>query len=187
MVIGRFRILALVLIAASAHDARAQVDIAAVRATKQLEALRIDEPIVIDGELDEPAWMHAQVGRDFYQQEPDAGALTTEPSEIRFLYDDDALYFAGTFFDSDPRGPIVDELALIEALRAGTIAGAGLDVFEQEPIAADNPLLNMDNVLLAPHSLCWTDECFDHMAREGLGCIVDFAQGKTPKSIVKPG
>ena len=85
------------------------------------------------------------------------------------------------------RGPIVDELALIDALRTGTIAGAGLDVFEQEPIAADNPLLNMDNVLLAPHSLCWTDECFDHMAREGLGCIVDFAQGKQPKSIVKPG
>ncbi len=82
------------------------------------------------------------------------------------------------------RGPVVDELALIAALRDGTIAGAGLDVFEQEPIAPDNPLLGMDNVLLAPHSLCWTDECFDHMAREGLGCIVDFAQGKRPRSVV---
>ena len=84
------------------------------------------------------------------------------------------------------RGPIVDELALIEALRQGILAGAGLDVFEQEPIAPDNPLLTMDNVLLAPHSLCWTDECFDHMAREGLGCIVDFTQGKRPKSVVNP-
>ena len=75
---------------------------------------------------------------------------------------------------------------MIKALREGTIAGAGLDVFEQEPIASDNPLLSMDNVLLAPHSLCWTDECFDHMAREGLGCIVDFARGKRPKSVVNP-
>jgi phosphoglycerate dehydrogenase-like enzyme len=82
------------------------------------------------------------------------------------------------------RGPVVDEAALISALRDGTIAGAGLDVFEQEPVAPDNPLLGMDNVLLAPHSLCWTDECFDHMAREGLGCIVDFAQGKRPRSVV---
>jgi len=84
------------------------------------------------------------------------------------------------------RGPIVDEVALIDALRRGIIAGAGLDVFEQEPIAPDNPLLTMDNVLLTPHSLCWTDECFDHMAREGLGCIVDFAQGKRPQSVVSP-
>jgi hypothetical protein len=126
---GRFRILALVFIAASVHDARAQVDIGAVRATKQLEALRIDEPIVIDGELSEPAWMRAQVGRDFYQQEPDAGALTTEPSEIRFLYDDEALYFAGTFFDSDPRGPIVDELKRDFDGRNGDIIGVSLDTF----------------------------------------------------------
>jgi D-3-phosphoglycerate dehydrogenase len=82
---------------------------------------------------------------------------------------------------------VADEAALIAALKSGTIAGAGLDVFEQEPVAQDNPLLGMDQVILTPHALCWTDECFDAIAREGLGCIVDFAQGRTPKSVVRTG
>ncbi len=50
------------------------------------------------------------------------------------------------------RGPVVDEVALIEALREGKIAGAALDVFEVEPLPADSPLLHMDSVLLAPHN-----------------------------------
>lgn len=49
------------------------------------------------------------------------------------------------------RGPVVDETALIEALEEGRIAGAGLDVFEQEPVDPDNPLLKMDNVVVTPH------------------------------------
>ena len=88
------------------------------------------------------------------------------------------------YFINLSRGPIVDEPALIAALQAGTIAGAGLDVFEREPVAPDNPLLKMDNVLLTPHALCWTDECFDNIAREGLGCIVEFAHGRVPKSVI---
>jgi D-3-phosphoglycerate dehydrogenase len=88
------------------------------------------------------------------------------------------------YFINLSRGPIADEAALIAALRRGTIAGAGLDVFEQEPVAPDNPLLAMANVLVTPHALCWTDECFDAIAREGLGAIVDFAHGRTPKSVV---
>jgi phosphoglycerate dehydrogenase-like enzyme len=90
------------------------------------------------------------------------------------------------YFVNMARGPIADEAALINALRTGQIAGAGIDVFEQEPTSTDNPLLSMSNVLLAPHALCWTDECFDAIAREGLGCMVDFANGRTPKSVVKP-
>ncbi len=48
----------------------------------------------------------------------------------------------------------------------------------------DNPLLTMDNVLLTPHALCWTDECFDAIAREGLACVVDMAHGRVPKSVI---
>ena len=91
------------------------------------------------------------------------------------------------FFVNLSRGPIADERALIAALRDRVIAGAGIDVYEQEPVAPDNPLLAMDNVLLTPHALCWTDECFDAIAREGLGCIVDFANGRTPKSVIRAG
>lgn len=96
-----------------------------------------------------------------------------------------ALMKSSAYFINMSRGPIADEQALIAALRNGVIAGAGLDVFEEEPVATDNPLLAMDNVIVTPHSLCWTDECFDHIAREGLKCIVDFARGKQPGSVVK--
>jgi phosphoglycerate dehydrogenase-like enzyme len=50
------------------------------------------------------------------------------------------------------RGSVIDEPALIEALRAGTIGGAGLDVFEREPLPADSPLWDLSNVLITPHS-----------------------------------
>ena len=58
------------------------------------------------------------------------------------------------------RGPIVNQEALVEALRGRRIAGAGLDVFEAEPVPPDNPLLEMDNVIVAPHSIAWTQEAF---------------------------
>jgi phosphoglycerate dehydrogenase-like enzyme len=90
----------------------------------------------------------------------------------------------GAHFINVARGPIVDERALIAALGAGRIAGAALDVFEQEPVAPDNPLLTMDNVIVTPHSLCWTDECFGNMAATGLASIVDAFAGRAPEFVV---
>lgn len=58
----------------------------------------------------------------------------------------------GAVLINTARGPLIDETSLVEALRKGKLAGAALDVFEEEPIPADSPLLTMDNVLLAPHN-----------------------------------
>jgi phosphoglycerate dehydrogenase-like enzyme len=84
------------------------------------------------------------------------------------------------------RGPIIDEPALTEALRERRIAGAGLDVFEQEPVDPANPLLTMDNVIVTPHALCWTDECFRGIAESGLGSILATLQGRRPRHVVNP-
>lgn len=97
-----------------------------------------------------------------------------------------ALMKPECFFINVARGPIVDEPALIEALRGGTIAGAGLDVFEQEPVDPANPLLGMDNVIVTPHALCWTDECFHAIASSGLQSVVDVSLGRRPAHIVNP-
>jgi len=82
------------------------------------------------------------------------------------------------------RGPIVHEPALIEALRARRIAGAALDVFTNEPVENDNPLLAMENVIVTPHALCWTDECFGNIAREGFAGLVSLARGVAPANVV---
>ncbi len=88
------------------------------------------------------------------------------------------------YFLNVGRGPIHDEAALVAALRSGEIAGAGLDVTEQEPIAADSPLIGMDNTILTPHALCWTDECFEDIARTALQSIIDVSKGVRPVHVV---
>ena len=58
---------------------------------------------------------------------------------------------AGAILVNISRGPIVEEEALVEALRSGHLAGAGLDVFDREPLPADHPLRSLDNVVVTPH------------------------------------
>ena len=82
------------------------------------------------------------------------------------------------------RGPIHDEAALVAALRSGEIAGAGLDVTEQEPISPDSPLIGMENTIITPHALCWTDECFEDIASTALRSIVDVSRGVRPTHVV---
>ena len=90
------------------------------------------------------------------------------------------------YFVNVARGPIVDERALIDALASHRIAGAALDVFEREPVAPDNPLLAMDHVIVTPHSLCWTDECFGNIAATALASIVDALARHRPTFVVDP-
>ncbi|HYS13583.1 MAG TPA: NAD(P)-dependent oxidoreductase [Burkholderiaceae bacterium] len=108
--------------------------------------------------------------------------------ETRHLINADALALMKptAYLINVARGPVVDEPALIQALKAKRIAGAGLDVFEQEPIAPDNPLLSMEQVIVSPHSLCWTDECFHAIASDGLTSVVDVARSKRPAHLVNP-
>jgi len=82
------------------------------------------------------------------------------------------------------RGPIVDEKAAYSALAERRIAGAAFDVFEQEPIGADHPFVNLDNVILTPHSICWTDEFFRKNAESAFRSVVAVARGETPAYVV---
>ncbi len=82
------------------------------------------------------------------------------------------------------RGPIVDQAALTTALSEQQIAGAGLDVFAVEPIAADDPLLSLDNVILSPHAICWTDECFNGIGRSACQSLIEVAAGRIPSHVV---
>jgi D-3-phosphoglycerate dehydrogenase len=85
------------------------------------------------------------------------------------------------------RGPIVDQSALTEVLRQKRIAGAGLDVFDTEPIDASDPLLALDNVILAPHAICWTDELFRNVGRSVFRSILAVASGEAPEFVVNRG
>lgn len=76
------------------------------------------------------------------------------------------------------RGGMVDEIALAEALKNGQIAGAGLDVFEHEPVDPDNPLLTLPNVVMSPHSAAMTHEGARLMAEMTAQNILDCFEGK---------
>ena len=76
------------------------------------------------------------------------------------------------------RGPVINEVDLEKALEEKKIAGAGLDVTTIEPLPANSKLLKYDNVIITPHALCWTDECFNDIATEAISSILDFIDKK---------
>ena len=82
------------------------------------------------------------------------------------------------------RGPIVDQKALTTVLEERRIAGAGLDVFEQEPTDPGDPLLKLDNVIAAPHALCWTDQCFAGNGAADVKAVLDVMRGQVPRGVV---
>ncbi len=82
------------------------------------------------------------------------------------------------------RGPIVDQQALTKALQARQIQGAALDVFEQEPVDPSDPVLQLDNVILAPHGIGVTDEICLGNGRSACQAILEVAAGRTPNYVV---
>jgi len=90
------------------------------------------------------------------------------------------------FLINNARGPIVDEKALYKALKEGWIAGAALDVFEQEPTPMQNPLLKLNNVVVAPHISSASYETRSRMAEMVAENLITFFEGKTPPNLVNP-
>ncbi len=84
------------------------------------------------------------------------------------------------------RGPIVDQTALVDALRNGRLAAAGLDVFEQEPVPPGDPLLGLPNVVAAPHALGYTDALFRGCVESACGAILDVRAGRVPRHVANP-
>ena len=90
------------------------------------------------------------------------------------------------YFVITARGGIYDELALEDVLRAGRIAGAGLDVFEREPPAVEHPLLKFDNVLVSPHNAGITHDANLNMVTSALEQWVDVFAGRRPSNLINP-
>src|SRR5262245_19683918 len=95
-----------------------------------------------------------------------------------------ALMKMSAYLINTCRGPIVDEPSLIEALRRGQLAGAGLDVFETEPIAADNPLLDRENVILTPHTARYSRQALELNRTQPFDDVCRVLRGQWPRGLV---
>jgi len=84
------------------------------------------------------------------------------------------------------RGAVIDQPALVEALRDGGIAGAGLDVFAPEPLPVEHPLLALDNVIATPHTAFYSEESVANLARLASENVAAVLAGMRPTSIVNP-
>ena len=84
------------------------------------------------------------------------------------------------------RGGLIDQAALVAALESGVIAGAALDVFEQEPLAADDPLLRLPNVVLTPHAAAYSDVGIRELRRRTGEAAADVLRGVRPRGVANP-
>jgi len=88
------------------------------------------------------------------------------------------------YFINTARGPIVQHEALVKALKEKWIAGAGIDVFPAEPPPQNDPLFELDNVILAPHALAWTKAIMHDNGVETCGHVLKIAHGEIPDNVV---
>ena len=97
-----------------------------------------------------------------------------------------ALMKPTAYLINTARGGIVEEDALFAALSSGKIAGAALDCFVGEPLTSPPRWAELDNILLAPHSIAWTDELFRDIGRAACQGLIDLSVGKKPRGVVNP-
>lgn len=103
---------------------------------------------------------------------------TLNPTSFHLISDAEfALIKPSAVIINTARGPIVDQAALIRALKSQSIAGAALDVFEVEPLPADSPLRQMNNVMLAPHNANSSPQAWEHVHRNTIKNLLEELQG----------
>ena len=95
-----------------------------------------------------------------------------------------ALMKPTAYLVNTARGAIINQEHLVTALEQNRIAGAALDVFAQEPLPADDPLTRLDNVILSPHAMAWSDDLYEGNSRGACQNILDVFQGQIPKYVV---
>lgn len=98
-----------------------------------------------------------------------------------------SLVRAGTILINTARGGVIDEAALADALDAGRLGGAGLDVLAQEPPAADHPLLGRDNVIVTPHAAWYSEEAARRVRELGSRYGIAALKGELSEGLVNPG
>lgn len=135
-----------------------------------------------------PAWVEA-VPLDALVAGADVVSLHCPLTpETRHLIDQDRLrrMKPTAFLVNTARGAVVDTAALVRALREGWIAGAGLDVFEEEPLPPDHPLHALDQVILTPHAAFYSEGALLELKHKAATAVLDVLQGRRPASVVNP-
>lgn len=142
-----------------------------------------------------PAERMAEVGaakvHDFAELLGQSDFITAHPElndETRGMFDDEAfaLMKAGAYFVNTSRGKVVKTNALIHALRSGHLAGAALDVYEEEPLPANSPLFEMDNVVLTAHVAALTVETKRTLSFSAVTKLLGALRGEQPPSALNP-
>lgn len=107
--------------------------------------------------------------------------------ETRLIMNRDrlALLQPKAYLVNTARGGLIDETALAMQLQAGKLAGAALDVFADEPLPPDHPLIACPNTILTPHTAALTAECSERVARQAVEGIADYLTGRKPANIVR--